>query len=486
MTFAHAPSAASSGKPDVAFLVFAPLRQRREDNSFDGNDNIGAKVIADVLERAGIPVGYCSPETAHHHRVVLVSFTSTYDVLAFYQAVALYPSWQPGKRTFRVLGGGFGMQNPTAIRHYLDYAAFGRAEHWVVPVVEALRSGEQPAAHPSLMTLPDMHQVEIAQAPHLYEHAVEGWRETFTGCPLKCKFCHYTWARKHQGSDEAYSRSYVQTTLTGGGTPELTWDQLFTYGKKAGRVRVAIDGFSERLRYIYGKRISNEDLVHGIAAMGQYGPSATTLLVYNIANMPHEDDEDREDLYRTLKRAEPKHRVIFVLHSTPFRPSAATPMQWEPVTLFPDWSQQRAQVIDERPTFRAVHSFTLETPWSHFCSVVIERATTTTDALFHAIAFAPALQKGRHADRLRAVQKAFDVAPYLRAYDLDEPHPAWFLQGYIDVGRIRKIAAHMRGDIQRAIKEPGWLPGSASIVTSRLRSSRRAAAEHDARRQHGG
>jgi hypothetical protein len=255
-------------KPDVAFLVFAPLKQRREDNSFDGNDNIGAKVIEDVLTRRGIAVTHCSPESAHKYRLVLVSFTSTYDVFAFYKAVALLPSWQPGKRVFKVLAGGFGMQNPTTIRHYVDYAAFGRAEEWVAPVVDAILGGGEPTAHESLMHLPDLHPVKIAQPSQLYPFEVAGWQETFTGCPLKCKFCHYTYARKHQGGDDAYGQ-YVQTSLTGGGTPELTWDQLFTWGRKLGRVRVAIDGFSERLRYIYGKRIGGDDIAAGLEAIGE-------------------------------------------------------------------------------------------------------------------------------------------------------------------------------------------------------------------------
>lgn len=459
-------------KPDVAFLVFAPLKQRRDDNSFDGNDNIGARVIADVLERAGIPVGYCAPETAHQYQVVLVSLTSTYDVFAFYKAVAMRPTWQPGKRSFKVLVGGFGMQNPTSIRNYIDWAAFGRAEEWVIPVVEALIGGGIPSPHPSLMPLPDMGHVRIHQSQHLYKNDVEGFKESFTGCPLKCKFCHYTWAREYNDErGEATRGTYVQESLTGGGTPELTFDQLYTYGRKAGRIRVAIDGFSERLRYIYGKRLSNTDITGGIEAIGHYG-GVTTLLVYNIANFPTETPFDREDLIATLNRANPKDRVIFVLHSTPFRPSLATPMQWEPVNLYPDNSKLRQQVIVNKPNFYAVHSFTIETPWSHLMSVIAERATSASDALFHACAFAPTLQRGLNAEKVRRVQANFDIAPYVKAYDFDEPHPAWFLDGYFDRARIIKIAKKMRVDIQRSVDEPGWLPGGVSLVEARLRKPR--------------
>lgn len=458
---------------EVAFLVFAPDKQRRADNSFDGNDNIGAQVIRDVLERVGIPVGFCSPASAHEHRLVLVSLTSTHDVYAYYKAVSLRPDWQPGKRTFKVLAGGFGMQNPTTIRNFVDYAAFGRAHDWIVPVVEAILGGGEPAAHPSLMFLPDLHPVVIHQAA-LYGAPVDGaktpygseFQEQFTGCPLKCKFCHYTYAREYTDGRETKG-SYVQESLTGGGTPELTWDGLFTYGKKLGRVRVAIDGFSQRMRYIYGKRIANDDIVDGLETVGSYEGN-TVVLVYNIANFPDETEADREDLYSTLRRVKPANRVVFVLHSTPFRPSLATPMQWEPVTLFPDWSKLRSQVIVEHETFRAVHSFTLETPYTHLTSVIAERATPETDKLFHIIAHSPDLRSGTAAQKLRKIERAFDLTPYTRAYDPQEPHPVWFLSGSVPTPQLTRIAVKMREQIERSKREPGWLPGSGSMVRQRL------------------
>lgn len=207
---------------DCAFLVFEPLRQRREDNSFDGNDNIGAKVIADTLTRAGFKVGYVTPESAHTVSLVLVSLTSTYDIYAYYAAVALRSEWQPENRKFKILAGGFGMQNPVPIRKYVDYAAFGRAHEWVSDIVNAIKSGQAPS-HPSLMDCRELNPVTISQGD-LYKHEVDGWREDFTGCPLKCKFCHYTYARKHAGSDESYASGgvYSQSTLTGGGSPEVT------------------------------------------------------------------------------------------------------------------------------------------------------------------------------------------------------------------------------------------------------------------------
>ncbi len=457
---------------DVAFIVYEPLKQRRKDNSFDGNDNIGAKVIANVLKSAGIEVDYCPPDLANKYSLVLVSLTSTNDVYAFYRSVALLPSWQPGKRKFKVLAGGFGMQNPTTIRNYIDYAAFGRAHDWIVPVVDSILGGGIPADHPSLMHLPDLSPVVIHQTDDLIDENINGynpygekWVEQFTGCPLKCKFCHYTYSRKYNDRRETHG-SYVQESLAGSGTPEITWDQLFTWGKKFGRVRVGLDGFSERLRWIYGKKISNRDIIGGIESAGQYEGN-TVILVYNISNFPSETDMDREELYSTLRDANPSNRVVFILQSTPFRPSLATPMQWEKVSLFPDWSKFRTNKIVNRDNLLAEHSFTLETSYSHLMSIVAERATPETDKLFHTMAFNRYLQSARHDLRLKAIQSNFDINQYIREYDFDEKIPSWFLSSYIDGDRIKKIAIKMRSETNNS----EYKPIGKSIVISRLGNS---------------
>jgi hypothetical protein len=464
-------------KPDIAFLVYAPLRQRRQNNSFDGNTNIGAFVVQDILERAGYAVGFCSVATARNYRLVLVSLTSTYDVYAYYRTVALHPDWQRGQRAFTVLGGGFGMQNPTTIRYYLDVAAFGRVETFLVPLVEALLEG-RPYEHASVMHLPDLTPVTIAQATTLYPHAVQvgtfRFVEEFTGCPLKCKFCHYTYAREHQVVEGQDQHAYVQNTLSMGNTPEVTWDQVQTYPRKAGRLRVAIDGFSQRLRYLYGKRIGTADIVQGIEHIGSFA-GVTVLLVYNIANFPGETAEDRAELYAALQQARPRHRVIFVLHSTPFRPSLATPMQWEGVSLSPDWSSVSTKVITEHATLRAVHSFTLETAYSHLLAVIAERATPAQDGLFHALCYARQLQTGTGASRLRRLQAHFETSFALREYDLEEQPPAWFVQGWMETERLRAMARRMREQRQRMQEEPGWLPGGATLLDGVTLRERRAA-----------
>ena len=178
--------------------------------------------------------------------------------------------------------------------------------------------------------------------------------------------------------------------------------------------------------------------------MGSYGPNATTLMVYNIGNFPGETVNDLHEFEQTVNRASPAHRVIVVLQTTPFRPSLATPMQWEGVSLQPDWSKLRTQAMVDRPNLRVVHSFTLETPWSHLRSIVAERATVDDDKAIHAILFSPKLAKASAASALRLFSKNFDVTKWTAERSIDEPSPAPFLSGYLPDETLRKIARKMR------------------------------------------
>lgn len=339
---------------DIAFLAYYPEKKRSDNNSFDGNYNIGANVIMDILRRKGVSCDICTPDTAQKYKTVLISLTSDYDCIALYRAVALLPTWQPGRK-FKVIAGGAGMQNPTAIRRYVDYAVFGRAENIIHPMVDCILGGGV-YTNPSVMNLPDIHPVKISQSTDLLPNSIglgngRNWKESFIGCPNKCLFCHYTWARKKIGGN-----TYYQGGLTDSKSPEFLWKDIFTINKKQGRIRTAIDGSSERLRIAYGKKISNQEIIAGINHLGSF-EGTTVVLAYNISNMPNESPEDRDELYATVRKAGPKNRVIVVFQSTPFRPSLLTPLQWAPVTLYPATSDLSAQVIHDSDNLRVMHSF---------------------------------------------------------------------------------------------------------------------------------
>lgn len=231
---------------------------------------------------------------------------------------------------------------------------------------------------------------------------------------------------------------YVQESLTSGNSPEILFKNIGSINKKYGRLRIAIDGFSERLRHLYGKKITNQEIIDGFCHIGSFAGN-TVVILYNIGNMPTETDDDRSELYALFSRIKPRHRVIVILHTTPFRPSLLTPMQFAPVSLSPPASALRFGEIVSTDTFMSKHSMSNEGPFSHLQTVVAERATPETDRLFHTICFSKKLRSLNSAQQVRALLANFDLLPYLRRYDPDEEHgPGWFLESYVPNPMIRK------------------------------------------------
>ena len=94
----------------IAFLIFDGENagaKRHKDSSFMGLGNAGAIIVSlDIKSTIGVDVEHCIPETAKNFDIVLVSFTSNYDVIAFARSVCLLPEWRRAKRSFIVVGGG--------------------------------------------------------------------------------------------------------------------------------------------------------------------------------------------------------------------------------------------------------------------------------------------------------------------------------------------------------------------------------------------
>ena len=435
-----APSAGKkTTKHKVGFLVFAPMKAKRKDNSFKGNGNIGLRVVLRQMVTAGFDCRPCMSYTADDFPVVLVSMTSTYDIAEFLRQVRRLEWWQPGRRKFKVVVGGAGLTNPCALRHYADYAVVGRCEDWIADVVGCIFDGGH-VSHPSVMPLPEMGQVVVGQADNLYPHKIGDWQETAIGCPNSCSFCLYRWTRKCIGHGGAYKN----LTLAGEKSPELMFLDLLKLDRKLGRIRCAIDGFSERLRFKFGKRITDQQITDVINHVGSF-EGTTVMTVYNICNMPTESEDDRLSLYRAIKAASPVNRVIFILHSTPFRPSNCTPAQWEAadITCRRGWRQQ---TIVDRENLLSKHSYTIETAWSHLLSLLIERARPEHDpAIYAALDLIGKTMKDDERVKHMKTTYPWAVDDAVRAYSIGDPcHPAALISGYEGRDRVARIAEMLR------------------------------------------
>lgn len=236
----------------------------------------------------------------------------------------------------------------------------------------------------------------------------------------------------------------------------MLYQDIKTFTQKRGRIRTAIDGFSERIRFLYGKRISNDLIIEGINHLGEIAldkhqidffgggdlNKRTVLTVYNICNFPYETTGDEQEFIDTVSRANPKSRVIFILHSTPFRASPATPMQWERIQIFPDWSLQREKTICDRPNLLVKYSYTLEGPWSQLLAAICERAKVDDPVARAAIAFK---SSKRASEKTQEFMARHDLSHHLGEHKIDGPPPgAWYVSSYLRDDQIRKIASKMR------------------------------------------
>lgn len=429
-----------SSQKKIGYLVTSTKSKR--------TDNIGGDIIRNILEEDGYSVEVCRPDEINKYELVLHSIPSTYQVIDYLRAARVHGF---DKRKSKILIGGFGVQNITAIEPYIDYAYYGRAHSDISRVVKTLmKNGD--ISDPHVYSVEQKNNVCINQAALCDRH----FKETFTGCPNMCMFCHYAWARKPQGN----SSGYVQHLLTGGGSPEIMWKDIFKLTKKPGRIRTAIDGFSEKLRYSYGKRISNEEIVEGINKLGSLKESSVvyqesllggvvnvakkqcvTCLVYNIGHFPGETSDDWQEFAEVVTKAKPRERVIMIIHTTPFRPSILTPMQWESVQLWPEWSEMRELTVRDDEKVLCKYSYTLEGAFSHLSSVVIDRLKSPTDSILDGI-----LKPGGNTSRERATYllERHDAGRFCEEMPIDGPAPVPCLEGHVPNDKIRKIAEKLR------------------------------------------
>lgn len=412
-------------------------------------DNIGATVIVAALTAHGHDVSEmpASLYAVDNCDLAIVSIPSTYQMLDYLRVARIE---RLDRRSGIILIGGFGVQNPMLIREFFDFAYFGRAHDAIDGVARELVS-ERATSSPHVLSAEEFGPVTIDQAPLTDRYM----REEFTGCPLKC---HYTYARRYQ-QRPGRPRQYLQTLLSDS-APEVMWSEIRAMERKPGRLRAAIDGFSERLRFAYGKRIRDDEITAAIehlsglgratSSVGQYrldgdlddvsDRGACVVMAYNIGHFPGETSDDWRALDNALLAAEPRGgHVVVIIHTTPFRPSLGTPMQWEGVTLWPEWSSMREREI-RSGDITAKYSYRLEGAHTHLTSVIIERLRYHDEPIVGRL-----LSPGAGSSAIRA-ERLLDAGggDYVAELDIGLDPPAPWLSSYIDIHRVRKIARKMR------------------------------------------
>jgi len=423
---------------EIAILVYKELRKaRRKDSSFDNMSNIGISILKGRLEEAGISVSYCSVDSASKYDIILVSFTSNYDILAYYKQVHGNKIWE--KRNFKVLGGGFGMQNPIPIINYIDYAWFGRCENEIVTLIE----NNLDYNHPSFMDMKNMTPVSLNQSEIIPETVDVGnsqYTETIMGCPNKCYYCHYSFARKYVSTGKHYNLSMYSSSQ------ELDMFNIEEYDCKKAKITAGLDGYSERIRRGLNRKTTNEEVkyfIEQLSSRAQIKGKAVFLKLYNIVGHEIEGDDDYCEFVELLHTLQLKKRLVVIVHSTPLHPSPLTPVAYSKINLNVDTRKYNGSPIIDTEKINAFHSPYQESAWGLFESLVVERATHETQQIFHDVVFNKKLAKLKAKDKVRAIRNKYDVSSLIREYRTTEKLPTWFLNGYIDQDKIRGMRIKM-------------------------------------------
>ena len=406
---------------------------------------IGALVIKAELEANGYPVDICTYQQAHNYDVVLVSMTSTWDIYEFYKSMKK-ANWQ--NRKFKAIIGGFGCQNPFALEDFIDYAFFGRAEGVITEVMEKILSNVT-LDYPFITPLKNPRVTIARPVQYLSHYEIKygkncsTWKEEFTGCPFTCKFCHYTWNRKNvrQGDPGKYINDGIST-----GSKEVMLMDVIDYEEKLGRVTAGLDGYSERLRFLYGKPITWDIMEGALDHMASFKGNSY-MKIYNITNFPSETPDDEAEFINFCKEytasTSKKDGILSVeVFNTAFRPSINTPMERMPVSLFPEARRDNLQIASGSGIiFKYTHL--IQGAWMHLADVIAIRYNNSTDkAIIDFIATDIEFNKLSNVNKLNYFINNYDIGNFTREYTWDEPFISDLVQTEKSA-QIKRSALHL-------------------------------------------
>jgi len=320
-------------------MKIAILQVKNRNNSI----SIGASVLIDELQRNRYNVDICTYKTAFQYTHVLVSMTATDDIYDIFLQCHKN-NWQ--NRNFTAFVGGFGCQNPIALSDFIDYAFFGRADG---VIVDFLQNPEK--YNDYSFALKNPHKITVRQVEKLYPYSIiygankTRWTEKFIGCPYKCKFCHYSHNRNYIGNG-----NYINNGLSTG-SPEIMLKDICKLTEKLGRLTAALDGYSERLRFMYGKKITWQMLEEAMDTLASFKGN-TYFKLYNICNFPTETETDEQEFIDFWKEytgcSKKADGIVKVdVFNTAFRPSLNTPMELMPVRLYPDARKENPDIVSK-------------------------------------------------------------------------------------------------------------------------------------------
>ena len=400
-------------------LFYDKINRGTRDNSFDKLPYYGFRYILSELRQ---DCDIINITQIKDYDYVLCSLTSVMDIENMVHA---FETFRPDKGKCKIIVGGFGCVNITAIYDYIDIAVFGRAEGQINDIIAGVEFDNvwRKDADQALEG-----KYKIRQASELLPF------ETMIGCRNKCYFCHYSWTRKYIGTG-----NYDPVNAP---FPEDDWRGLEV--KNSGRYLTAWDGLSEHTRFKANKKISDNDIRAKIKSWYDFRrEAAVNLKIYNIIGYPWETREsvksDMDNITEIFRECDQRrggagNRIFIMMMFTPFSPEPFTPMELLRPNIDIIWrdyfEQMGRKVYGDKST--DIECFILPQINSSFTlakRVMINRCTLETRKHIQNVLKNKKIDGMKSTEQIIQLQK-YDKFPHHIFGEIERP-PVWYLENYV-------------------------------------------------------
>ena len=435
-----------------AYVQTRNAKEAYKKESYDVRINAGLAVVIDILKHSKYKVEFASSATVHNYDVVLVSITSDCDWWTF---LAERVKWQSGN--YKVVVGGAGVLNVRPFLEYVDYFVLGRAEGVIDLLIASIDGFEHPSVvNSATFNVDRQYKINQVDVPYCHTLTLENGRqytEGRVGCNHRCLFCGYTWHRRNSGGEFESADMWTQNKYS----EIVMLDMLKGKQVDLNRLRMtAIDGMSERLRYMVNKPISNNALIEFVRRLATI-EKPHRVKFYNILGYPTETQEEWSEFLDCLRLADKglekreKQACVF-LHSTPFRAMPATPMALMPMS-YKNFRGEvgktlgrglKNNIIFQGNSLWATDSGMTESLASVFLSAIAIRATESDIDNVQRVATSKKFWAASAPIKVSTLEKYFDASRLFGGFTW-ETLPTRYLRTYATLER----------------KQDGWFDGEA-------------------------
>lgn len=398
---------------------FTTRRGRRE-NFYNSFQFVGFRRIIQEIHDKFTPE-FCHITNLGKFDIVLCSLTSSVD---YENLIYNFEKYRPRKGKCKLLVGGCGVLNIKIISKYIDIAVWGRAEGQILEIL----AGGTPHNVWRKEIDPDFskkYKIRQSTAPASVESI---------GCKKKCYFCEYTWARKCN-----YQHGRYTSQIDMGGI-ESDWESLQIDSGKS--YISALDGFTEKARFLVNKNITDDDIIKKLAGIPRHVERAS-LRIYCVVGYPWDTPQstrkDIDNFISLLKSIDSilKTQLFIFFRVFLFSPVPIAPMRYCRAQITENY-QAIMREYREMYKGKSITSYIqcVSGPLKLLKRLMSYRGDKNDLESFKKILFTKKLKKINHLQAVKACINGGLVRPEIYGTLDAEKAPFTFLETYCDVEKI--------------------------------------------------